>query len=179
MKHTIAMLLLSLSLSLAGCKPTVEGESSRYTASKDRLEALGTKNPAMKADIKVKLAEFEAAKTAAESKTGEAKANALRELNNRIAAYEATLAPAPSDAGTTPDGPVLGSKLGDGGTTVTPDAAGGKLGAGAGGGSGSGSGSGSAAPVDAGTGSAGSGSNKSGFGPQPDAGTAKSGFGGK
>src|SRR5262245_52243586 len=123
MRTTWIALVLAFVLVAPGCKRTAEGEKTTYTQTHDRLEALATKNPAMKADITAKLAEFDRDRKAADAKQGDDAIAALTALNSRMANYERSLAPPPAAA--TPDaGKKLGSKLGN------PDAppAGGKLG---------------------------------------------------
>jgi hypothetical protein len=180
--------LLCFLLLFAACKRTAEGERGRYQAARDRLDAIATKNPAMKTDIQSKIAEFDKAFKAADGKSGDDQIAALAALNNRVASYEQVINPAQAAAPDASAASKLGSKLGP-----TPDAGGGKLGAPA-----SASASKLApapapapasapapAPASAPTPAAAPASApaaapaKSGFGGAPDAPAAKSGFGGK
>ncbi len=133
---SIVTLILTLAaLTFAGCaKPTTDSQKARYQRVKDRLDALGTKSPALREGIKVKVAEFDRDMKAAEAKGGAEAVKAMGEVASRTEAYELQLAPttaaAPVDAaGPTP---TPGGKLGDpappGGKLGDPAAPGGKLG---------------------------------------------------
>jgi hypothetical protein len=98
-------------LCVAGCKKTADGERSRFQASRDRIEAVGTKNPSMKADIQAKLAEFDKAFKAADAKSGDDQIAALASLNDRMSGYEKAIAPAPAAAPDASAASKLGSKL--------------------------------------------------------------------
>jgi len=168
------VLMLCAVVCLGACKRTADSERSRYQATHDRIEALATKNPSMKADIQAKLAELDKAYKAAEAKQGDDQIAALAAVNDRMGGYEQAISPAP--AAPKPDAAAaakLGSKLG-----AAPDAGGGKLGAApasqpaAGGGKlapASQPASAPAAPF----------AKPSGFGGGPPDAGAKSGFGGK
>lgn len=148
MKPVRVLLVVGLVLGVfVACgKRTAEGERARYQATRDRIEALGTKNPAMKVDLLAKLAEFEKEFRASTGLAEEEAVKTLTALNSRMAGYENTLNPKPGPTASPDAGKVLGSKLGapppDAGKALgsklgaagAPDAAptGGKLGAGAG-----------------------------------------------
>jgi hypothetical protein len=101
-------IVLCLLLCFTACKQTPDGERARYQAARDRIGAVATKNPAMKADISAKLAEFDAAFKAADGKSGDAQIAALSALNDRVANYERAITPGAPDASAASK---LGSKL--------------------------------------------------------------------
>src|SRR5215468_3273491 len=105
------ILCIVLLVAAVACKRTADGEKSRFQAGRDRLEAIATKNPAMKADIQAKLAEFDKAYKAADGKSGDDQIAALSALTDRMAAYEKAIAPAPAAAPDASAASKLGSKL--------------------------------------------------------------------
>jgi hypothetical protein len=84
---------------LAACKSSVDNEKQRYTAARDRLDALGTKQPQLKADIQRKLVEFEQREKEAEAKKGDDAIKALQAVVAQMDSYEKMLNP------TTPSAP--------------------------------------------------------------------------
>ncbi|MFT5432951.1 MAG: hypothetical protein ACI9OJ_003655 [Myxococcota bacterium] len=99
MKTTIsrvlgAALLIGLMMTVAGCgKATKEGKTNAYKESRDKLQALGTKDAKLKVGITAKLAEFDKEFKEAETKEGEAGVKAISALVTRMNKYHATLSP--------------------------------------------------------------------------------------
>ncbi len=172
----ITLILTLAALTFAGCaKPTTDSQKARYQRVKDRLDAVGTKSPALREGIQVKVAELDRDMAAAEAKGGAEAVKAMGEVATRAEAYEQQVTPtaataAVDAAATTAPGSKLGGppttaapggklgdpaapaapggKLGDPATPATPAAPGGKLGDPAAPAASSGfGGSGSAAPV--------------------------------
>ncbi|MCB9787974.1 MAG: hypothetical protein H6744_14915 [Deltaproteobacteria bacterium] len=102
----VLAVLATPALSTACGKATMESRVNAYQRSKDRLEVLGSKMPAMKADIQAKVAEFETAFQAANEKGGEQGVREIGALIARMDAYEKQMNP------TTPvAAPGVGTKL--------------------------------------------------------------------
>lgn len=125
----LVALLAVVFAGLTGCgKPSLETQKKRYAETKDRIEALGTKMPMMKADIQKKVLEFEGEFKAASDKGGEEGAKAVGALVSRMEKYEKELKPAAPAAPAAAAGsktappatPAPGAKLG--GTAPTPAA---------------------------------------------------------
>lgn len=114
--------IFALGTAFGGCgKPTVEGKQAQYKRVKDRLDALSTKMPQLKAGITKKIAEFEAEYKTASGKSGEEAVAALGALVRRMEAYETEINPEKKAAGAAGTAPA-GSKLGPGATKPAPAA---------------------------------------------------------
>ncbi len=129
-KFTALILAGALTLGVAACgKPTVDGADSRYKTNKDKISVVITKQPANKAELEKKLAEFEKEhEEALKAGSDEEKIKKLGDLNTRMEKYIAELEKASAPAG----GPGAPSSKLDGGAPAgqPPAGGGGKLGAG-------------------------------------------------
>lgn len=123
----------SLMVSIAACgKPSVDSSDKRYKSNKDKLSVLITKQPANKAELDKKVAEFEKEYTEAmKAGSDEEKIKKLGALNSRMEKYiteleKSSAKPATKGGAAAPSGKL--DKAGGTPPATGPAPGGGKLG---------------------------------------------------